>query len=471
MAIYTFTWDIATNGGGAKTHHQINYDLGAYHNIKAVRATLLGTRDTNPDQVMTYRLRYIKPDHYEDHIIHATRLPGVQYKETLTGSWDVKHFEVCVHDAWVSVHTDSYWLSFKIELSESGDFPPEERIPGQRFCMDGHLYEVSPNGIDYVLIEANAPICATPGVCPDFWVDPVGAVVCWILNAFESAIGLISGGFYVLQQNMASFINDFGAEIVAFLEDPVAKIQEWMSGVFVLTAGLLALITTEITTWWSGVVDTIGGWWSSTWADIATFWSDLTTHIGTWWDGVVISTGAWIADTWINITTFWDDITTNINDWYTANLEPTIDAISTGWSDFTDWLATVPEGIGQWWTDRMTDLDAWRLEFQTNFNNFTADFSGTIGDWWTDRVVDMGIWLADRKADFDYWVENDLPGIVEGMIKLPEWLAVPFGAIGLLAQAIIDMLAGTYPKETKIQEAQDTIKTHQTEINRILDEL
>lgn len=471
MAIYTFTYNKLVDGPGVPSNQQINLNLGSYKNIQGVRVTCLGNRDTNPDQNVTYALRYVEPDYYLHAIFVEARLPGTVYKETIPGNWNVNTFRMECFDSWVSVHTDCYWVSFKVELSESGDFPPEELIPGQRFCMDGHLYEVGADGASWFLIEANAEICAVPGVCPDFWVDPVGAVVCWILNAFEAALGLMAGGFYLLQQNMASFIDGFGAAIVAFLDDPVTQIQTWMSDIFVTLSFLTTEMTTFINAWWTGVVDTIGGWWSSTWADIAAFWSDLTTHIGSWWDGLVASTGAWIAATWTNIQTFWSDVTIHIENWWSGVQHDFGTWVSNTWEGVVTFWEDVQNHFGTWWDSVRSDVGEWWNSTTEAVVNGWNDFIAGVGEAWNTLLFGLNLIIDTQVIMIQTWLESWIPEEIGKMFTLPEWLTAPFTAIGQFAQAIIDMLAGTYPKEKKIQDAEDAAKEHQKEIDRILGEI
>lgn len=468
MAIYTFTYDKLIDGTGVPTNQQINHTLGTHKEIHGVRLTALGDRGTNADQVVTYRIRYWEPDRYE-HSIWAERvLPGVEFKDTKLGLWNISDFHMCCFDEWVSVHTDCYWIRFKIEFSESGEFPPEELIPGQRFCMEGHLYEVGADGASWFLIEANSAVCEPVGECPDFWVDPVGAVVCWILNAFEAAIGLMAGGFYLLQQNMASFIDNFGTAIVDFLEDPVGQIQTWMSGVFVELAAFTALVTLEINDWWTGVVDTIGGWWSSTWDDIAAFWDDLTTHIGTWWDGVVASTGAWIAATWVNISTFWTDVTTHIETWWSGVAHDFGTWVSDTWEGISTFWEDVQTHFGTWWDSVRSDVGEWWNSATENVVNGWNDFVDGVGDAWNSLLLGLNLIIDTQVIMIQNWLESWIPELIENMLKLPEWLTAPFKAIGDFAQAIMDMLAGTYPKEEPIKEAEDTIKSHNEQIKEII---
>ena len=471
MAIYIHTWTLAADGPGAPSPHQINLSLGSWKNIKAVRVTMLGTRDTMPDQKVYYRLQYTEPDRMSHLIINHVTLPGVEYKTTETGTYTIKDFKIKINNYTLAVPLEPYWLAFKIEFSEEADLPPEELIPGQRFCLDGHLYEVGADGTSWFLIEANAEICKLPGVCPDFWVDPVGAVVCWILNAFEAAIGLMEGGFYLLQQNMASFIDDFGAAIIAFLDDPVTQIQNWMSGVFVTLAALTAAITLEINNWWAGIVNTINTWMSDTWNDLTTFWSDVTTHIGTWWDGLVLSTGAWIAAAWVNITTFWEDVTVHIETWWSGVVVDFGTWVTDAWENVNTFWNDMQTHFGTWWEGARSDVGEWWNSKTEAVVNGWNDFVAGVGEAWDSLLFTINLIIDSQVIMIQTWLESWVPEEIEKMFALPEWITAPFTAIGNFAQAIVDMLAGTYPKEEAVTEAEETVKSHSDRIKEIIEEM
>lgn len=323
----------------------------------------------------------------------------------------------------------------------------------------------------YVTLEEGEPEPPpTPPECPDFWVDPVGAVLCWVIRSIEAALGLVSGGLISLLADMKQWSAAFTTEFWNFLQDPIASIQTWMSGVFATIQSVTSQIATGITDWWNQTVIDVGimitnaisglqSWIDETYTNINDWWADAQTVWGTFWEERLTGLETWI-----------DETATNINNWYQTNIQPIIDTINSGLEDAKTWILDFPTLLSTWWNDRVIDIGVWIADAQSGLSEFLDGFTGTIGDWWNDRVIDIGVWLADRDAEFNYWVENSLPGIVEDMFKLPEWLTGPLEAIGKFAQAIIDMLAGTYPKDEKIQTAEDKVKEHQDEINRILGE-
>jgi len=104
----------------------------------------------------------------------------------------------------------------------ASDVPcPDEIIctPGEQKCMGSDLYECNAAGTGWDLLQADAGICQGSGACPDFWSDPVGAVTCWILSAFEAVLGLVTGGFLTLILNVKNFLEDFSTHVSSFFGD------------------------------------------------------------------------------------------------------------------------------------------------------------------------------------------------------------------------------------------------------------
>jgi len=208
--------------------------------------------------------------------------------------------------------------------------PPPEIIctPGEKKCIGNDLYECNAAGDDWVLFEANAGICQTGGACPDFWVNPIGAVVCWILSAFEAAIGLVTGGFLTLQLNMKNFLDNYGTDLAAWLADPIGAIQSYLGGVIATINDVTNSVTTYVSDWWADTVDTLSTWMSDAWGTAAYFWLDITTHICDWWDDTKKSI-------WDGFISFKDDLS---------------DALNTKFQEFIGFINTLPGDIVEYVT-------------------------------------------------------------------------------------------------------------------------
>jgi hypothetical protein len=307
-----------------------------------------------------------------------------------------------------------------------------------------------------------------PDECPDFWEDPIGWTLCTITNGFSVFIEWFGTSFWTFIAYIQQWAAGFTLEFWQFLQDPISKIQTWMSGVFVAVGELTNQISTGISTWWKqGIIDvgimitdaTIGfqSWIDERFTGINDWWTDAQTVWGTFWTDAITGLQLWVAD-----------FTINVNNWYTANLQPIIDTINSGLTNAAAWIAGFPALIGQWWQDRVIEVGVWITDATTLANEWITGFPDLIGTWWNDRVIEIGVWLADRTNEFNLWVETVLPGIVEEMLKLPEWLTAPFQAIGAFAQAIIDMLAGTYAKDQNITDAETNVQSHRDRIKEII---
>ena len=393
--------------------------------------------------------------------------------------------------------TTIFWESFNadaVNISHIGDvaLSGSKRVsPTSTITYDGIAYSMVGSDRDSVTITVTEPpapppeppppeppppeppeppLPPTPEDCPDFWADPVGAVTCWIIKSIEATLGLVSGGFLSFITYLQQWSAGFTIEFWYFLQDPISSIKTWMNGVFVTIQDLFGQISSSISTWWTQAVIDVGimitnatigfsSWIDERFTGINDWWADAQTVWGTWWEERLSG-----LEDWIN------DFSTKVNNWYNSNIQPTIDAIQSRLNDFGDYIKGIPDVLGQWWQDRIIEFGVWIVEATAAANDFIAGFPDLIGTWWNDRVLEMGLWLAERNAEFDLWVKNVLPGIVEDMFKLPEWMTKPFEAIGQFATLMYNLLTGKYPEDRIIIEYKENFKEQTDRVKRVLGE-
>jgi len=82
-----------------------------------------------------------------------------------------------------------------------------------------------------------------PPACPSFWVNPVGAVLCWVVSGLEGLLGWTQGSLFTMLGNVWDFFtNSVGAiyeffadvvgSIVDVIKDNVGSIFDWLSDQF-----------------------------------------------------------------------------------------------------------------------------------------------------------------------------------------------------------------------------------------------
>jgi len=312
------------------------------------------------------------------------------------------------------------------------------------------------------------PLPPTPEDCPDFWVDPVGAVTCWIIKSIEATLGLVSGGFLsfitYLQQWSAAFTTEFWI----FLQDPIENIQTWMSDVFVSIQDLGNQISTGINDWWQqGIIDvgvmitsaTTGfqSWIDERFTGINDWWADAQTVWGTFWNERIKG-----VEDWIN------EFSTNVSNWYNSNVQPTIDAISSGIDDAGAWIKGFPTLLSTWWNDRIIDVGVWIADAQSGLSGFLDGFTGTIGDWWNDRIIDIGVWLAERDAEIKKWLEDGLPNWVEDMFEWAKPIVAPIVAVANVLSSLWEGLTKEEAEDPKITAVKDDYKLQTDRIKEVL---
>lgn len=309
-----------------------------------------------------------------------------------------------------------------------------------------------------------------PDECPDFWEDPIGWILCTITNGFSVFVEWFGTAFWTFIAYIQQWAAGFTLEFWQFLQDPVSKIQTWMSGVFVAVGELTNQIATGINEWWQqGIID-VGIMITDATQNFSSWIDESFTDINAWWEDIKTIWGTVLTDAITGLQKWAADFTINVNNWYNSNLKPTIDAINSGLSDAATWIAGFPTLIGQWWQDRVIEVGVWIVEATAAANDWIAGFPDLIAAWWNDRVLEMGLWLAERDTEFNLWVKNTLPGIVGNMFEWAKPVIQPIiDAVGILSK-FLGFAEGTYPKDQNITDAETNVKSHRDRIKEIISE-
>jgi len=167
----------------------------------------------------------------------------------------------------------------------------------------------------------------TPAECPDFWVDPVGAVLCWIISTIEEALGFVSGGFIELLSNAKSFFEDSWTQICDFFTD--------------VTGNIITAVKDNLGSVIDWVSDNLTGF--AEW--ISTISADALENLKTFLGDV----GDFVATKFTDFISWLSELTGSIADYIGGAI-----------GDFVDWtsdqLGSIWEGIQDWVLDMITGL-------------------------------------------------------------------------------------------------------------------
>jgi len=122
-----------------------------------------------------------------------------------------------------------------------------------------------------------------PEECPSFWVDPVGAVICWVASGLEGLLGWTQGSLLTMLGNVWDFFTNSVGAIYDFFADVVGSIVD-------IVKDNIGSVFDWVTDQFTGFVD----WLADIGGDIAGFVTDkisgaldfLTDKIGAFFDWV-----------------------------------------------------------------------------------------------------------------------------------------------------------------------------------------
>lgn len=194
--------------------------------------------------------------------------------------------------------------------------PPVICTPGALKCIGSDLYVCNPTGNEWLLKQANAPSCKAGGQIPDFWTDPMGWVLAVITRSWEAMLGFVAGQFNLFLANIKNFTDNFMAQLVIFIKDPITALTKWFDEIF---PGLRA--------WIGEAVDGVGKWWDDQVAILQRGWDNTISGVRTWFDDQI---GIFQRG--------WDKVTGDMKIWTNDQLG----IMQRGWDNtFAKWIGPV----------------------------------------------------------------------------------------------------------------------------------
>lgn len=357
---------------------------------------------------------------------------------------------------------------FEVFASDTTDLPPEVWTPGQQFCIGPDLYRINDLGTGVELVEADSYMCVGEEGCPPFFEDPAGWVLCHLILAMEALMGWATGTFLWLQQQIHSFIVTYGSGIADLFADPVNQITNWFGEALLTISDFLTEFNNAIISWWAGTTATVQGWISDAvsgfedWMDeaydnIHDFVQAAFEFFHSGWESIITGIQSWIDESYTNIAAWWEDAKTTIGD-----------AWSSAISALQGWIDDAYTSINDWWSSTQETLLTTIVGLGLGLSDWIDETFSNIGEWWEDRLIDINDMFADWGSAIHDVIMEKIPGIVEEMIKLPDWLTAPFLAIGQFATKMFELLTGNYPKEEEIKESETTIQEHMDEVKDLI---
>jgi len=360
------------------------------------------------------------------------------------------------------------WVKIFIVTSETPGPPEVICTPGEQRCLGDDLYRCNAAGTDWTLLTKNASVCKKQSSCPDFWVDPVGAVVCWILNAFESAFNLVSGGFYTLIGNVKNFLSKYSTDIVDFISDIPGNIVDAVGDTFAKLSEIPSLISDAIGEWWSSASKNLHTWLSNSWSSLNDFWSDITSHIGSWWDSTSHSVRSWIDDAVSSVKDFIDTGHSTLSSWWTSTWSNVKTWVVDRWTDIEGFWNDITSKIGEWWNDtKKTVWDGLNSVVRDISEYFTSGFTDFIA-WVEDLPGTVADFVGSQISGLQDFITDLIPQVVESMFEWAKPIIKPIQDAVKFLEQISHIFTGSYKDTEEYKKRQQTIKEKQEKIREIV---
>jgi len=304
--------------------------------------------------------------------------------------------------------------------------PPQVCTPGEKKCMNGNLYICNQQGSGWELYEEHSPICQETQGCPDFWTDPIGAVVCWILSFLDQALHLTTGGFLTLLSNTKNFLNNFSRVISDFFSNPIGHVRDYVKNTWTWITDVVSKILSVVTDWWKDTANTVQNWINNAFKQA---WSWIT-DTGKWLVDKVYSllqvAATWILNTWKTAVEFWMSIQKFIWDWWNTSLKTIWDVIQNAALAAWDFIKNIGEWITDWWKTVWVGVVSFVENLIRDVKNFFQNLFKTL--WDALNTVKQWIlqYIADRILELLNLIDtvnNSLQELLNTTVEnLKEWV-------------------------------------------------
>jgi len=316
--------------------------------------------------------------------------------------------------------------------------------------------------IDVIGVEPEPP----PPPPPEPEPGPFDWLIELILSTVEYLIGFQFGTINEVIKWIQAFQLTLTVEIAKFFEDPIKYIQDAVDSIIPSMLEILTTVSNAIGAWWEDTQASIGDWWSDASKAVGDWVDSSFSNIGSWWESVRSSVVDWMQGTWTNITDFWNDVTSSIGKWWDDTKKAIWDGLQSAIGGLQSWIDSTVSSIGDWWDGVTAGIGEWWSDTIKGIGEAWEDFADGIGSVWDGIASAIGDAIDTAVKNIETWVNDTVPGIVEGMFSWALPLVQPIiNAAGYLGQ-LTGLVTGDAPAEPEIEEA----RTKQKEIFERLEE-
>lgn len=325
-------------------------------------------------------------------------------------------------------------------------------------------------GVEQFTMEVTDTTKPPPPECPDFWVDPVGAVICWIIRSIEAALGLISGGFISFLLFLQEWAAAFTLEFWKFLQDPFKYVNDAIRAFIIgreqkVATDYLDLRKNEEDHWMQGEE-----WISGQYKTV----DDLTDAEFQ----ALVDKG--ISDNKDELRAA-DFRIYKLDDSSRSTFEAVMHTLRSNVGGL--WLAidTRTEELVGWDSEQFTYMVNWVEEKRGGLLDLIGDISEglwtfvnggflDVNQWMLAFTMDVAEYTDSQIVNIKEWFDIEVPELLSGMFDWAKVCVSPILGIAEILGKFLGFTEGTYPKDQNITDAEDNVKSHRDRIKEIISE-
>ena len=239
--------------------------------------------------------------------------------------------------------------------------------------------------------------------------NPVGIVVSLIAGLVTAITTL-----WMTNENFRNAVTEIWTNITTFLSTAIASIGQWFIDLYTsLTTTWNSILTTAtmiwtnitnfITTTVTNLVTTVTTWWTNLTTSIANLTNQIFATLQSIWTSITSFLSETVQNIWNTIQTAWTNITTSISE----ALQNIWNTIVNAWTSILDWLSQLPTRL-------------WTLG-RDMFTRMREGISAVIGTVYT--TVRNGIqqaidWITSLPAQAVNWGRDMIQGFINGIASM-----------------------------------------------------
>ena len=209
--------------------------------------------------------------------------------------------------------------------------------------------------------------------------------------------------------NFKTWLFDMWTSFSTWFSETLAKLPDWLAGIWLVFAVWCAKLWTDFKTWLSEIKTNLTTWASETWQGFKTWLYNLWTSFVTW-----------CSEMWTKLTTFLVEFANDPLKYLKIFAENIKTGLNTAWTNFKTWCTDMKTSLITWFNDWIAEtkrkLSEWAKKFEESVIEIVTYFKElpkklyNIG---VEMISNLWKGFKSKMSDFGNWVSSSMGNILD----------------------------------------------------------